>query len=343
MAPLRLCSVPRPSRPSLPDPTRRTPVANVHIIFSNDGGEFVSKATVVSDMYYLPTSGVHRINAIAVDASPAFKDRMYVVWNDDRSGRMRILMSYSSDKGKTWTVPRAIDDDAPFDAKDVAKGPHASAPWVAVNRDGVVGVVWLDRREIGNNAGYHLRFTASLDGGETWLPSARVSEQPMRPRPAWSVAPRRYGDKPNPDTLSLALGWDFWDFTGGDATAVDVDAVGAFHPVWVDARTGVRQIWTATVQVRGQVLAARPITTEPVASVTRMLALEYMPNSFALDSATNTVRIDARLRNTGKEALRGPLIARVTGLSTRVADDVRVANSDNGQSRRGAEWDFTHC
>src|SRR5439155_6910656 len=101
-----------------------------------------------------------------------------------------------SDKGKTWTTPRPINDDPPFDARDLPKGPHASAPWLAVNRNGVVGAVWLDRRDIASNAGYVLRFSASLDGGESWLPSVKVSEAPMAPRAAWSIAPRGYNDRP---------------------------------------------------------------------------------------------------------------------------------------------------
>ncbi len=327
--------------PVNPDPTRRYPTANVHVITSSDGGEFVSRATVVSDMYYLPTAGVHRINAIAVDGSAAYRDRLYVAWNDDRSGRMRILLSYSTDKGHTWSVPRAVDDDVAFDAHDLSKGPQASAPWLVVNREGIVGLVWLDRRDMTDNAGYRMRFTASLDGGETWLPSVPVMEQPMLPRAVWSVAPRRYNERPNPDTLSLALGWDFWDFTGGDMTAIDVDAAGGFHPVWVDARTGVRQIWTTTIHVSGPVIAQKQITKEPVSPVTRVLALEYLPDSYAWDASSGSISVDARLRNTGKETLTGPLIARVTTLATRVADDVSVSNSDNGQTSRGAEWDFT--
>jgi hypothetical protein len=51
-------------------------------------------------------------------------------------------------------------------------------PTVAVNRDGVVGVAWYDRRDNPDNLGWWVRFRASRDGGETFLPSARVSEAP---------------------------------------------------------------------------------------------------------------------------------------------------------------------
>lgn len=327
--------------PANPTPGQRYPAANVHVVASTDGGETLSLATVVSDMYFLPTSGVHRINAIAVDASSAFKDRAYVVWNDDRSGRMQILSSYSADRGKTWSVPRVVNDDPPLDPTKIAKGPDATAPWVAVNRDGVVGVVWLDRRNVSNNVGYRVRFSASLDGGETWLPSVNVADAPQIPRAVWSVAPRQYSEKPNLDTISLGLGWANWDFTGGDATSIDADAAGNFHPVWVDARTGVRHIWTASVRVAGQVLASRSITRDSLVAVTKALQVDVAPETYAYDSIAGTVSVDVRLRNKGTSRLSAPLVVRVMNISSRVVGELRVANSDNGESSRGAEWDFS--
>ena len=284
---------------------------------------------------------MHYINAIAVDASPAYKDRLYVVWNDDRSGRMQALLSYSTDKGYNWTHPRAVNDDSPFDAEDPSKGPHATAPWVAVNRDGVVGVAWLDRREVTNNVGYHLRFSASLDGGETWLPSVRVSEEPMAPRAIWRQPPYSFSGLPDPDTLTFALGWDRWDNTGGDAIALDVDAAGHFHPVWVDSRTGARHMYTATITVRGTVQPERRIVTQSLVPITASIALELAQESHVFDEAAGTVSVEARLVNRGSETVRGPLVARVVKLSTLVASEVRVANSDNQQTSIGAAWDFS--
>ena len=52
---------------------------------------------------------------------------------------------------------------------------------VAVNRDGVVGVLWYDRREANDNLAYHARFAASFDGGLTFSPSVRVSAAPNDP------------------------------------------------------------------------------------------------------------------------------------------------------------------
>ena len=116
------------------------------------------------------------INSIAVDQSKAFRDRLYVTWNDERSGRMQVLLARSIDGGLTWSAPVVVNDDLPADPHDMAKGPHATAPWAVVNKDGVVGVMWLDRRDVPQNIGYKVLFAASLDGGETFTPSMNVSE-----------------------------------------------------------------------------------------------------------------------------------------------------------------------
>jgi hypothetical protein len=36
----------------------------------------------------------------------------------------------------------------------------------------------------------------------------------------------------------------------GDTAGLAADAGGVFHPVWIDNRTGVPQMWTATVKVQ---------------------------------------------------------------------------------------------
>src|SRR5262245_7763249 len=150
--------------------------ASLHVLRSTDGGDSlepsVQIATLQSGYNAAHTRGVPA--RMAVDAlSPRFRDRLYVVWTDISSGRGRIMSAHSSDAGKTWSQPIAVDDDVPAHGPNA--GPDAFMPAVAVNRDGVVGVTWYDRRDNPDNQGYTVRFAASLDGGTTWLPSARVS------------------------------------------------------------------------------------------------------------------------------------------------------------------------
>lgn len=85
--------------------------------------------------------------------------------------RSRSLVAHSDDNGKTWssrvqaTYPRAV-------AQRVFQ---QRLPQIAVNRDGAVGIAWYDFGSDLNSQKGWLRFTASLDGGETWHPSVAVS------------------------------------------------------------------------------------------------------------------------------------------------------------------------
>src|SRR5262249_18742139 len=124
-----------------------------------------------------PYTGTSINPFIAVDATTGpFKDRIYCVWPDQRSGHTEIYVAYSSDKGKTWSPAHVVNDDRPtIDPKDARD--HLM-PVIAVNKNGVVGISWYDRRDNPDKLGWFVRFTASLDGGDTWTPSVRVSESP---------------------------------------------------------------------------------------------------------------------------------------------------------------------
>src|SRR6266404_2414910 len=153
--------------------------AEIHVAITSDGGKPITfperTARSVSDWYmnlgvissYLPM--------IAVDpGSSAFKDRLYVVWADERSGQLEIMLSYSTDSGRTWSRPRRVSDGPMYVAS--YKPIDAVMPVVAVNRSGVVAVAWADRRDNPDGLGWYYRVRVSVDGGEAWSPSVRVSE-----------------------------------------------------------------------------------------------------------------------------------------------------------------------
>src|SRR5207253_7470334 len=133
-----------------------------------NGGDSLTKAVRVSDLYLDNGGFAPAIPSLAVDRSATFKDRLYAVWPDQRSGRLEILISHSNDKGKTWSSPQVLNDDPGWARKEgQAWGPNAVVPALAVNKEGVVGVTWYDRRDNPEGVGYWVRFSASLDGGET--------------------------------------------------------------------------------------------------------------------------------------------------------------------------------
>src|SRR5262252_3933425 len=157
------------------------PAANywLDVISSTDGGESWNVATHIGD-YWMnrPRSEGAVIPDLAADpGSRLFKDRLYVVWSDFRSGRLEVMSSYSSDKGRTWSPEKVVSDDRPAQ-NPLVDGPDNMTPTVAVNKDGVVCVNWYDRREFNDDLGWNIRLRCSLDGGDTWSPSTKVTDQP---------------------------------------------------------------------------------------------------------------------------------------------------------------------
>ncbi len=203
--------------------------ASLHVLRSTDGGDSFEPAARVADLtsgYNAPhTRGVPA--RMAVDRqSTRFKDRLYVVWAEYATGRGQILIAYSTDEGRNWSPPRTVNDDTTV--RWPAGGPDPFMPAVAVNRDGVVGVSWYDRRDNPDNLGYYVRFAASLDGGASWTPSVRVSSAPNSPAQKNST---------------------FFMVTGGDTAGLAAGVDGRFHALWIDNRTGTQQVWTAAITV----------------------------------------------------------------------------------------------
>jgi Neuraminidase (sialidase) len=197
---------------------------------SSDGGETLDPVFKVADIqtsYNKPHTRTVTA-AIAADRSTSkFTDRVYVVWGDVRTGRTEIMLSISSDRGTTWTAPIVVSD-APATTR-ASGGPDQFMPTIAVNKNGTVGVLWYDRRDSDDNLSYYARFSASTDGGVTWLPSVRVSESSHK-----------------------AAGKSGTGVTGGDTAGLAASADGIFHALWIDNRTGTQQVWTSGITVRSR-------------------------------------------------------------------------------------------
>ncbi|MEM6468542.1 MAG: hypothetical protein AAF802_03155 [Planctomycetota bacterium] len=163
-------------------------------------------------------------------------DHGYCVWAASLSSHPDdecLLVSRSTDRGQSWERPQLLSEQ---DLEAAANGRYLSfMPEVAVNKNGVVGVVWYDRRgmeastteEIAPNTtrtsfvGQNVRFRASVDGGESWLPSVQVN--------------------------SIET---FASYNVGHTLGIATDASGRFHATWIDARTGVPQVWSAAIRVK---------------------------------------------------------------------------------------------
>lgn len=187
------------------------------VVTSADGGERFSVPLFVSQ-----TCGPGH-KTLAVDASAGrFRDRLYFVCTTpERNGTYSY---FSADGGERWSEPVRVD--RPAEANDWRRNPG-----VAVNLDGVVGVAWYDRRDDPARQCQHIYFTASLDGGATFMPEVRVTDAPSCPfTPRNGAAAERW-----------PMGSDYGALVSGPG--------GLFHVLWADSRRGIYQLWTATLRV----------------------------------------------------------------------------------------------
>jgi hypothetical protein len=194
---------------------------SLNIARSTDGGQSYQEVKGVAE-YSLSDIGLPHL---ALDATRSrYRDHLYLAWPDHAPSGQRVHFCSSTDMGKTWSHPTVLSEQN--DDGEASMRYDAFLPSVAVNNAGVVGLMWYDARELPpNKHGWNIRFRASLDGGKTWLPSVRVSEE---------------------NSIFEESAKSRW---AGDTAGLTADADGAFHAAWIDNRTGVRQIWTTAIRV----------------------------------------------------------------------------------------------
>jgi len=165
---------------------------------------------------------------LAIDnKSKKFKGNMYYTCSSQTNNS--IIVHYSDTDGKSWSAGDAI---AVYSKKERSKrNPFTGIPQVTVNKDGVVGVIWQDRTEDPKDKCQYLYFSASLDGGKTFLKPKRVSsELSCMGNEENDWAGQRYK-------------------SGGDYTGFIADEKEDFIAIWPDSRNGISQLYMATIKV----------------------------------------------------------------------------------------------
>jgi hypothetical protein len=271
---------------------------------------------------------------LAADSSSGvFRDRIYAVWSDRRSGRMEPWISHSSDEGKTWSRPLRIADD-PIDTT----GRDHFMGTVAVNASGIVGVLWYDRRDDPDNLDYWPRFSASLDGGESFLPSIKLSQAPASNKiPKMPLYSREYSRSKN-GQVEIVLGVNERLFTGGDTAGLAASADGTFHALWVDNRTGISQVWTASVTVPGEATLNGFPELSMMTDVSDKVRLVF--DNVMYDRLKHVVTAEVLLENTSMEPVPGPIAVSVMALDS-PAGQISTVLSDTGVDGASSVWDFT--
>jgi BNR/Asp-box repeat protein len=336
-------------------PTRSN--AALKVVTSIDGGNTFSEPVTIAPIAigHTITSNSHHFSFATQRSTGPFQDRLYVTWSDSYSGGgqfsakkpggSNILFSYSADKGKSWSKPILINDDHfPLNPTDA---PVHFQPVVAVNKEGVVGVMYYDRRDSSNNLDWTVRFAASLDGGETFLPTVPVAESPNRYGGVTKIAvdARSYGGGHMPPNKNYRGGTLKFDLTisqftigGGHTAGLAADANGVFHPFWVDNRTGVAQVWTAPVTVNRKAMPNGDPELTTLQDVSEKMILNFTNPTF--DLRTGRLSVDIKMQNTSEDTIVLPVKLRVISLTCGGGGIPTIVGADNDMERTGAVWDL---
>jgi photosystem II stability/assembly factor-like uncharacterized protein len=193
------------------------------MITSTDGGKSFSEPLLISES----CSGAGGWSSIATGKD----DRIYHLCAANQFAGIQIR--YSNNRGERWSDAVRVDRPGNYE-------PYTRTPAMAVNKDGVVGVAWYDGRNDpstikGTFRCQDIYFTASTDGGETFLPDVKISSQ--RTCPASS------------NNLPTSLRFP----GGGEYIGMVATPDGAFQILWADNRSGTYQLRLVTVRVKAKV------------------------------------------------------------------------------------------
>lgn len=295
--------------------------SSLHKLVFEDGGEITGQI----------------VPSYAVDNSNRqFKNRVYIVWSEknyypwqkDQSGKSRILLSYSSNRGKTWSKPKMV-------SPAVDGIGNQFMPTIAVNNEGVLAIAWYDTRDTKENLLVNQYLTASMDGGETFLPAVRVSSEAT--------------DYDNLKKNIVGIGGDRKLFSlisavapYGDYFGMATSSDGTFHPIWLDGRTGLHQIWTANVVVAHAEKANDKKPNPALIETDVSDQVEVISNPMRQFTPTGTLAFPIRLKNKSDKPIYGPITLEITSLAADGAAPL-ILNANNKSEGVGAIFDYTRA
>jgi len=170
-------------------------IGEFYMAKSSDGGATWEKPTRIASFLeppYQPRNAFFRYWSSAFPKTAVgAKDELYVVYTalppDKPSDEGDVYFIRSTDGGKRWSRPKRLNTDDTLAPQFF--------PAVTVGPDGTIHVMWGDMRDDAVNTRYHIYYTSSSDGGDTWgfkneqldmqVGDARVTDFPTNPNKAF--------------------------------------------------------------------------------------------------------------------------------------------------------------
>ncbi len=232
---------------------------------STDGGTTFGTDIVISTgtSPTLP-NGAPTFPSIAADISGGPRNGyLYTVFSDSRNGDPDIFLCRSTNNGSNWSAPVRVNNDA------VSNGKLQYWPWIGVNDNGNIAIVWMDTRNTADNTIIEAYLARSFDGGLTFTNELLSTQPSPTSVPGTNV---RFGDY---------ICIDYWK--------------NKIVPVWTDERAGGynMDIYTAVINT---VVGVEPVTKN-VPDVYKLY--QNYPNPF-----NPTTNIKYQIKNSGYISLK---------------------------------------
>lgn len=160
------------------------------------------------------------------DSSP-YQGNVYIAYMDGMPGNEDIYFIKSTNGGGGWSPPLRINDDSAGNGRDQFH------PWISVNEDGIITVVFLDRRNDPANLSYDLYMSQSFDGGDSWTPNLRISNSSSYPWAALAAGQLNTSFDPRKQPMATS------PMAGLIGEYVGVSSVDRYvNMIWTDTRLG---------------------------------------------------------------------------------------------------------
>jgi hypothetical protein len=330
----------------------------VNLLVSDEAGRTwlpLRRGLVTHDLGYPHPMMTSPLAPIKVDLTNGpRRGRVYITYSDfDRDlNRYVVRVSHSDDLGVTWKTVTPSDTSMTGAPSNIS---------IEVNKDGVVGLIWYDRRHDPKERCWRLYGTISTDGGDTFRPNTALSSGLSCSNAAgnWDVSAWGTYDTFS-DPKSPSVGFSLTSFVpvrfpnGGDAAGFQADRKGVFHVAWISGERGVAQIWHTSFMVEPEVMAqmrlpaisdSSRVKSAPPGMTNLSNVLRLNPGKPTIDFNKGTLVVPIRISNPSEDRISGPIQLELREIATRYSmamslGNLRVANAENGKDSVGAIWTF---
>jgi hypothetical protein len=196
-----------------------TGTSSIYYNKSTDGGNTFGTEMIISTgaSPSLP-NGASTFPSIAADISGGPRNGyLYTVFTDSRYGDPDVFICRSTNNGNNWSAPERVNNDG------IGNGKLQYWPWISVNDNGNIAVIWYDTRNTSDNTIVEAYLARSNDGGLTFTNELLSTQPSPTSVPGGNV---RFGDY---------ICIDYWK--------------NKIVPVWTDERAGSynMEIYTALI------------------------------------------------------------------------------------------------